>query len=65
MDLEILLKKQAKEDQTLLSSSEMENQEQVILLNIEVAAKDLVQSGVVKESSLAQEKESHKEESSQ
>ncbi|KAH9306349.1 hypothetical protein KI387_010753, partial [Taxus chinensis] len=65
MDPDILLKKQAKDDQTLLSAGEVANQEKVILSNIEAIAKDLVQSGVVKESSLVQEKESHREESSQ
>ncbi|KAH9326984.1 hypothetical protein KI387_007162, partial [Taxus chinensis] len=65
MDPEILLKKQTKQDPTLLSVGDVANPEKEILSNIEVAAKDLVQSGVVKESSCAQEKESHREESSQ
>ncbi|KAH9324793.1 hypothetical protein KI387_004971, partial [Taxus chinensis] len=52
MDLDLLLKKQAEDDQTLLFASEVANQEKVILLNIEATEKDLVQSGVVKESSL-------------
>ncbi|KAH9293494.1 hypothetical protein KI387_041302, partial [Taxus chinensis] len=44
MDPDLLLKKQDEDDQTLLFAGEVANQEKVILSNIEVAAKDLVQS---------------------
>ncbi|KAH9296839.1 hypothetical protein KI387_028521, partial [Taxus chinensis] len=67
MDSEILLKKKTEHDPTLLSVGDASNLEREIISNIEAATKDLVQSGVVKESSIAQETktETHREESSQ